>query len=78
MYKVLKEESALSSITLDEVKQLLRFVKEKSGNAVEEIGKGKNEEFDIQDFVNVMMDVSLDMFGNEPGPSKMTDSFLQS
>ena len=43
----------------------MKFVKDKSGNVTEEVGKGKAEEIDIHDFVNVMMDVSLDVFGKD-------------
>jgi hypothetical protein len=72
----LKEEAELSTITLEEVRMLQKFVKEKSGTVTEELGKGKSDEIDIHDFVNVMMDVSLDMLGKEEAPPQITDSFF--
>ena len=45
-----------------------RFVKDKSGSASEEIGKGKSDDIDMHDFVNVMMDVSLEIFGKDEQP----------
>jgi hypothetical protein len=38
------------------------------------LGKGKSDEVDVQDLMNVMMDVSLEIFGKEE-IGKITESF---
>lgn len=48
LYQILREEDpSLNSITLDEVKAVVEFVKEKSGADVQEMGRGKTEELDV-------------------------------
>ena len=43
----MREEPVLKGITVDDVKSLQKYIKEKSGVVSEEIGKGKSEEVDI-------------------------------
>ncbi|CDW77663.1 UNKNOWN [Stylonychia lemnae] len=65
IYQLLREEEpSLKNVTLDEVKQLIRFVKDKSNIDSEEIfgNNQKQDELDLFDLVNVVMDVSLDVF----------------
>ncbi len=67
---------------MEEVRNLLKHVKAKSGIDSEEIGTA--EEVDVQDLVNVVMDVSLDVFGgknatdsiNAGGPARYSNDFM--
>jgi len=53
----------LRNITIEEVKDLIKFVKDKNNSEVEEIyGNQKSDELELFDLVNVVMDVSLDVF----------------
>ena len=67
VYQMIKEEAAGAKVTLDEVKALLQFVREKSGDAA------LSDDIDINDIINAVMDVSLENTGakplNETGPS---------
>lgn len=49
-------------VTLDEVRNLLHFVKEKTGDVTHTTG---TDEIDLSDLINAMMDVSVDMMGDE-------------
>lgn len=67
IYQILKEENSLRSITLDEVKSLIKYVKDKSDNpfASETMVGDKTplDEVNVYDLVNAVMDVSLDVIG---------------
>lgn len=64
-YIIREEEPSLKDISLDDLKQVLAFVKAKSGAASEDMGRGKSEEIDLQDLMNVLLDVSLDVFAGD-------------
>jgi len=53
----------LRNISIEEVKDLIKFVKDKNNSEVEEIyGNQTSDELELFDLVNVVMDVSLDVF----------------
>ena len=53
LYQILKEESN-SKVTLDEVKTLVKHVRDKSGTAQR---VGSSEDVDINDLINAIMDI---------------------
>eukprot|EP00347_Sterkiella_histriomuscorum_P002106 403369452 len=69
IYQILREEdpNTLNSISTDEVKQLIKFVRDKSSSADDaEIiygDKNSEESVNVYDLVNAVMDVSLDVLG---------------
>ena len=53
----------MRNISIEEVKDLIKFVKDKNNSEVEEIyGNQTSDELELFDLVNVVMDVSLDVF----------------
>lgn len=60
MYQIIKEESPASRLTVDEVRSLVQYVREKSGIVV--LG-GNQDDIDLNDLINAMMDASLDLLG---------------
>jgi hypothetical protein len=58
LYQIVREESS-RNVTLDELKNLLQHVREKSGYASRKIGAG-NDDVDIHDLVNALMDVTVE------------------
>lgn len=68
VYLIVKEEAAGSKVTLDEVKALLRFVRDKKGD------EATSDDIDVNDILNSAMDLSVEPATgtkpfNETGPS---------
>lgn len=78
MYQILKEEKALQNLTLEETKQLQKYVKQYSGVESEDISRGAQDEIDIQEMMNVLMDTSLELQDVDKPASKerTSESFL--
>ncbi len=58
LYQIVREESS-RNVTLDELKNLLQHVRDKSGYASRKIG-GNTEDVDIHDLINALMDVTIE------------------
>jgi len=59
LYQIVREESS-RNVTLDELKNLLKHVREKSGYASRKITPNAAETVDIHDLINALMDVTVE------------------
>ncbi len=57
---------------MDEVKNLLVYVREKSGVASQKMGP--QDDVDLNDLINAVMDVSIDMLDAHSPPTKLNES----
>jgi hypothetical protein len=64
VYNIIKDEAIGAKVTLDEVKNLFHFVKEKTGDVT--IAHTSNDEVDLADLVNAIMDASIDLGDEKP------------
>lgn len=58
VYNIIKEEAVATKVTLDEVRNLIGYVKEKSGVAENLVTS--NDEIDLNDLLNAILDASID------------------